>query len=155
MWLCLELYGSYSRANKAVGLMDEQKRFWIKRLAAKQVEHARRVQEIRGEKGIPPWWKAQGENTRKDLQGVSAEHYLQKVEAALAVDGCPVERLQIIKSKCLTHRLGMDRIRNATTREPKHREELENLFREIESLVNEMDNALGFDLFDEATWKKN
>ena len=134
--------------------MDEEKRAWVKRLTAKQVEGARRVQSMREERGIPPWWKESNENTRKDLQGLSAEHYLQKVESALAAEGCPVERLELIRTKCLTHRLGVDRIRNATKREPKHRKELEALFREIEHLVNELENSTGFDLFDEATWQK-
>jgi hypothetical protein len=132
----------------------EEKRAWVKKLSAKQAEGARRVQAMRKERGIPPWWKTTNENTRRDLQGVSAEHYLQKVEAALAVEGSPVELLLKIKTKCLTHRLGMDRIRNATKQDPKGRDKLEQLFREIESLVNDLDNSFGFDLFDESTWRK-
>lgn len=133
----------------------EEKRAWVKKLSAKQAEGARRVQAMRNERGIPPWWKQTNENTRRDLQGVSAEHYLQKVEAALAVEGCPVQQLEEIRTKCRTHRLGMDRIRNATKQEPKSRAKLEKLFREIESLVNDLDNSTGFDLFDETTWQKN
>lgn len=127
---------------------------WIRALAAKQAEGARKVQALRKERGIPPWWEKANENTRKDLQGVSAENYLKRVEAALAVEGCPVEALEEIKRKCLTHRLGMDTIRNAKKQDPKNRDKLEALFREIESLVNTLENATGFDLFDESTWKK-
>ena len=133
----------------------EEKRAWVKKLSAKQAEGARRVQAMRKERGIPPWWKSTNENTRRDLQGVSAEHYLQKVEAALAVEGSPVKLLLEIKTKCLTHRLGMDKIRNATRQDPKGRDKLEQLFREIESLVNDLDNSFGFDLFDESTWRKS
>lgn len=132
----------------------EEKRAWVKKLAAKQAEGARRVQAMRKERGIPPWWKTTNENTRRDLQGLSAEHYLQKVEAALAVEGSPVESLLKIKTKCLTHRLGMDRIRNATKQDPKGRDKLEQLFKEIEALVNDLDNSFGFDLLDESTWRK-
>lgn len=135
--------------------MEEEKRAWIKKLAAKQVEGARRVQAIRKERGIPPWWKESNENTRRDLQAVSVEHYLQRVEAALAVDGCPAKELEQIKVKCLTHRRGVDILRNATKQEPKNRKALEGLFREIESLVNDLDNSTGFDLFDEETWQNN
>jgi hypothetical protein len=135
--------------------MEEEKRVWVKKLAAKQVEGLRRVQEIRKERGIPPWWKESNENTRRDLQSVSVEHYLQIVEAALAVEGCPSKELEQIKVKCLTHRRGVDILRNATKQEPKNRKVLEGLFREIESLVNDLDNSTGFDLFDEATWQNN
>jgi hypothetical protein len=133
----------------------EQKRAWLKKLSAKQAEGARRIHAMRKERGIPPWWKQTNENTRRDLQGVSAEHYLQRVEAALAVEGCPVRQLEEIRTKCLTHRLGMDRIRNAGKQEPKNRTKLEQLFREIESLVNALDNSTGFDLFDKTTWQKS
>jgi hypothetical protein len=135
--------------------MEDEKRAWIKKLATKQVEGARRVQAIRKERGIPPWWKASNENTRRDLQAVSVEHYLQRVEAALAVEGSPAKELELIKVKCLTHRRGVDILRNATKQEPKNRKVLEVLFREIESLVNDLDNSSGFNLFDEATWQNN
>ena len=135
--------------------MEEEKRAWVKKLAAKQVEGLRRVQAIRKERGIPPWWKESNENTRRDLQAVSVEHYLQRVEAALAVEGCPSKELEPIKVKCLTHRRGVDILRNATKQEPKNRKVLEALFREIESLVNDLDNSTGFDLLDEATWQNN
>lgn len=134
--------------------MEEEKRAWVKKLAAKQAEGARRVQAEREERGIPPWWQATNENTRRDLQGLSAEHYLQKIESALAVEGVPVEMLLKIRTKCLTHRLGMDRIRNAAKQDPKGRDKLEQLFREIESLVNDLDISFGFDLFEESTWHK-
>jgi hypothetical protein len=133
--------------------MEEEKRAWIKKLAARQAEGARRVQAIRKERGIPPWWKESNENTRRDLQAVSVEQYLQRVEAALAVEGCPAKELELIKVKCLTHRRGVNILRKATKREPKNRKMLEGLFREIESLVNDLDNSTGFDLFDESTWQ--
>lgn len=133
----------------------EEKRDWLKKLSARQAEGARRVQATRNEQGVPPWWKTSNENTRRDLQGLSAEHYLQKVEAALAVEGSPVNLLLEIKTKCLTHRLGMDKIRNASRRDPKGRDKLDQLFKEIESLVNDLDNSFGFDLFDESTWQKS
>ena len=69
------------------------------------------------------------------------------------MEGCPAEKLELIKVKCRTHKLGVDRLRNATKQEPKNRPELEKLFREIESLVNDLENSTGFDLFDEATWQ--
>ena len=134
--------------------MDE-KRTWVRKLAAKQAEGARRAQAVRGKRDLAPWDKTSNENTRRDLQGLSAEHYLQKVEAALAVEGSPVKLLLEIKTKCLTHRLGMDKIRNATRQDPKGRDKLEQLFREIESLVNDLDNSFGFDLFDESSWRKS
>jgi hypothetical protein len=147
------IYGVLFFSEKVVRLVEEEKRAWIKKLAAKQVEGARRVQAIRKERGIPPWWKESNENTRRDLQAVSVEHYLQRVEAALEVEGGPSKELELIKVKCLTHRRGVDILRNATKQEPKNRKVLEGLFREIESLVNDLDNSTGFDLFDEATWQ--
>ena len=133
----------------------KEKRAWVKELSAKQADNLMRVQAMRKERGIPPWWKTTNENTRRDLNGLSAEYYLQKVEAALAVEGAPVKLLLEIKTKCLTHRLGMDKIRNATRQDPKGRDKLEQLFKEIETLVNDLDNSFGFDLFDESTWKKS
>ena len=133
----------------------EEKRAWVKKLSAKQAEGARRVQAMRKERGIPPWWKTTNENTRRDLQGLSAEHYLQKVEAALAVEGAPVELLKEIELLCRTHRLGMDRIRNATRQEPKGRDKLNQMYEKIQTLVNDLDNSFGFDLFDESTWQKS
>lgn len=133
----------------------EEKRAWVKKLSAKQAEGARRVQAMRKERGIPPWWKTTNENTRRDLQGLSAEHYLQKVEAALAVEGSPVEQLKEIELLCRTHRLGMDRIRNANKRDPKRRDELNQMYLRIQSLVDALDNSFGFDLLDESSWRKS
>jgi len=133
----------------------DEKRTWVKKLAAKQAEGARRAQAVRGKRDLAPWDKTSNENTRRDLQGLSAEHYLQKVEAALAVEGAPMEQLKEIEKWCRTHRLGMDRIRNANKRDPKRRDELNQMYLKIQSLVDALDNSLGFDLLDESTWKKS
>lgn len=133
----------------------KEKRAWVKELSAKQAENLRRVQAMKKERGLPPWVKTSNENTRRDLNGLSAEYYLQKVEAALAVEGAPVKELKEIELLCRTHRLGMDKIRNATKRDPKGRDKLNQMYEKIQTLVNDLDNSFGFDLFDESTWRKS
>jgi hypothetical protein len=133
----------------------EEKRNWVKKLGAKQAEGARRAQAVRGKRDLPPWDKTSYENNRRDLNGLSAEHYLQKVEAALLVEGAPVKELKEIELLCRTHRLGMDRIRNANIRDTKGRDKLNQMYLSIESLVAALLTSFGFDLFDESTWHKS
>ena len=133
----------------------KEKRAWVKELSAKQAENLRRIQAMKKERGLPPWVETSNENTRRDLNGLSAEYYLQKVEAALAVEGAPVKELKEIERLCRTHRLGMDKIRNATKRDPKGRDKLNQMYEKIQTLVNDLDNSFGFDLFDESTWRKS
>jgi hypothetical protein len=125
------------------------KKPWIKKLSVKSAEVARKVQT---RETIPPWWKAQNENTHKDLNAVTAEQILDQIEKALGIENCPAAALQEIKTQVNTFILGMDRVRNATKREPKNRDKLEKVFRNIEMKINNLNNATGFDLYDSSTW---
>ena len=122
----------------------------IKYLTAKQAEVARMLQarEI-----IPPWWQATNDNTRRDLRAYNGERMLDQIDKALEVENCPAEALKEIRIQVKTFVLGMDRVRNANKRESKNRDKLEKLFRTIEMMINNLNNATGFDLYDSATWE--
>jgi hypothetical protein len=123
----------------------------IKYLSAKQAEMARKIQ---ARKVIPPWWQVANENTRKDLNDHSADQILAQIEKALKVEGCPAIQLEEIRLQAKTFQVGMNRIRNSTKAETKHRDKLLDLFNRTMALINALDNSTGFDLFDSSTWTK-
>lgn len=127
----------------------EDKSEWIKNLSRKQVELAKK-QVVKKE--LPPWDAKAKDILQKDLRVNNADIILERVEAALTLRKCPVSELDEIRVLTLAFQEGMNRVNNAGRREPKHREELEKLYFEIESLINRLDNKTGFDLFDEDTW---
>lgn len=127
----------------------EDKSEWIKNLSRKQVELAKK-QVVKKE--LPPWDAKAKDILQKDLRVNNADIILERVEAALTLRKCPVSELDEIRVLTLAFQEGMNRVNNASRREPKHREELEKLYFEIESLINRLDNKTGFDLFDEDTW---
>lgn len=127
----------------------EDKSEWIKNLSRKQVELAKK-QVVKKE--LPPWDAKAKDIVQKDLRVNNADIILERVEAALTLRKCPVSELDEIRVLTLAFQEGMNRVNNAGRREPKHRDELEKMYFEIESLINRLDNKTGFDLFDEDTW---
>jgi hypothetical protein len=121
----------------------------IKYLTAKQAEVALMLQ---AREVIPPWWQATNDNTRRDLRAYNGERMLDQIDKALKVENCPAEALKEIRIQVKTFVLGMDRVRNANKRETKNRDKLETLFRTIEMMINNLNNATGFDLYDSSTW---
>jgi len=122
----------------------------IKYLTAKQAEVARMLQ---AKEVIPPWWQATNDNTRRDLRAYNGERMVDQIDKALEVENCPAEALKEIRIQVKTFVLGMDRVRNANKRESKNRDKLEKLFRTIEMMINNLNNATGFDLYDSSTWE--
>jgi hypothetical protein len=102
---------------------------------------------------IPPWWQATNDNTRRDLRAYNGERMVDQIDKALEVENCPAEALKEIRIQVKTFVLGMDRVRNANKRESKNRDKLEKLFRTIEMMINNLNNATGFDLYDSSTWE--
>ena len=121
----------------------------IKYLTAKQAEVARMLQ---AREVIPPWWQATNDNTRRDLRAYNGERMVDQIDKALEVENCPAEALKEIRIQVKTFVLGMDRVRNANKRESKNRDKLEKLFRTIEMMINNLNKATGFDLYDSSTW---
>jgi len=120
----------------------------IKYLTAKQAEVALMLQ---AREVIPPWWKATNDNARIELL-FNGERMLDQIDKALEVENCPAEALKEIRIQVKTVVLIMDRVRNANKRESKNRDKLEKLFRTIEMMINNLNNATGFDLYDSSTW---
>jgi adenylosuccinate synthase len=122
----------------------------MKNLSRKQAELAKK-QAVKKE--LPPWDAKAKDIVQKDLREANAYLILKKAEEALTLRKCPVSELDEIRVLTLDFLEGMNRVNNASRREPKHREKLAKLYFEIESLINRLDNKAGFDLFDESTWE--
>lgn len=127
----------------------EDKSERVKKLIQKQVELARK-QAVK--KDLTPWEVKAKDIVQKDLREVNAAVILEKVEAALSLRKCPVSELDEIRVLTLAFQEGLNRVNNASRREPKHRDKLEKMYFEIEMLINDLDNKTGFDLFDKDTW---
>jgi len=104
---------------------------------------------------IPPWWRVANENTRHDLGVYNVEQIIESLERALTLERAPTKELAEIKVLARTYRLGFERIKLATKRQPKHRKELADLLSKINAAISALKDSKGFDLFDESSWQDN
>ena len=129
-------------------------------LAEKQARLAREKQ-ARGSK-LPPWKQVGYDQTNTELNGTTAEAIVQLVDEALMVEGVPVGDLQEIRTQAKTAVLGFDRLRNAPRGSQEERAEANlirasanDFYRRAYSLADQLDDRLGFDLWNRETWKKS
>jgi hypothetical protein len=119
----------------------------------KQAE--RRALEKSGE-SIPTWWRTKSDNVDKDLNANLLEQILARVQAALMVEDCPAQELLEIEKQGKNCRDSYDAIRNSSsTQAGKYRYKVFKRYHEVCNLINNLNNATGFDLYDESTWTKS
>lgn len=129
-------------------------------MAEKQARLAREKQ-ARGGK-LPPWKQVGYDQNNTELNGTTAEEIVRLVDEALMLEGVPVGDLQEIRTQAKTAVLGFDRLRNAPRGSQKDRAEANlirasanDFFRRASSLADQLDDRLGFDLWNRETWKKS
>jgi hypothetical protein len=129
-------------------------------MGEKQARLAREKQ-ARGGK-LPPWKQVGYDQNNTEMNGDTAEAIVRLVDEALMMEGVPVADLQEIRTQAKTAVLGFDRLRNAPRGSQEARAEA-NLIRASAndfyhracSLADQLDNRLGFDLWDRETWRKS
>jgi hypothetical protein len=129
-------------------------------MAQKQARLAREKQ-ARGGK-LPPWKQIGYKHNNTELNGDTAEAIVQLVDEALMIEGVPLRDLQEIRTQAKTAVLGFDKLRNAPRGSQEERAEANlirasanDFYRRAYSLADQLDDRLGFDLWNRETWKKS
>jgi hypothetical protein len=133
--------------------LKEQKRSTSKPLTPRQLERLKEGYKIEGGE-IPPWYQATNKNTNRDLKRFNVYQIQDALEQAL-LTGKHREQLEAIRDLANRAEIAQNITFNATKRDPKYRERVEALIRELELAVSSLHNSTGFDLLDKNSWESN
>jgi hypothetical protein len=139
---------------------ENQKRK-MESMAEQQRKVAKALDSMKND-AVAPWDRERNKSTSQDLRQWGAEHYLHRIRHLLGhygeVDAAKGKDLHLAELKKLetmagAFLLGIERIKNATRKAPKHRDELQDLFMELERGVVEYEGLTSIDLMDFETWR--
>jgi hypothetical protein len=95
------------------------------------------------------------------MNGTIAEGIVQVIDEALLIEGSPVKELQEIKTQAKTAVFGFNSFRNAPRGSQAERQDANQIrmranqfYTRACSLIDQLDNRLGFDLWNRETWRK-
>jgi len=128
-------------------------------MAQKQARLARERQAKGGK--LPPWKQIGYDQNNTEMNGMIAEGIVQVIDEALLIEGSPVKELQEIRTQAKTAVFGFNSLLNAPRGSQSERQDA-NLIRTKAnqfynracSLIDKLDDRLGFDLLNKETWRK-
>jgi len=128
-------------------------------MAQKQARLARERQAKGGK--LPPWKQIGYDQNNTEMNGMIAEGIVQVIDEALLIEGSPVKELQEIRTQAKTAVFGFNSLLNAPRGSQSERQDA-NLIRTKAnqfynracSLIDQLDDRLGFDLLNKETWRK-
>lgn len=112
-----------------------------------------REKQLKGDQ-LGHWDKISLRHLYIDQNGHDAEVIVALVDEALGVEDCPAIELQEIRVQARTAILAFDRVRNTPKGKPKGRKEAEEIYRRANSLIDQLSDRIGFDLWEKETWTK-
>lgn len=128
-------------------------------MAQKQARLAREKQDRGGK--LPPWKQIGYDQNNTEMNGTTAEGIVQVIDEALLIEGSPVKELQEIRTQAKTAVRDFDKLGNAPRGSQEERTEANLIrasandsYRQACSLIDQLDDRLGFDLWNRETWRE-